>query len=211
VAPSSAPSANAKDLEAARVEGQAKSSDQLAKQDVKRAGSTTASLESVQSSASAATVSEAAKLSTKTAQKSKASTGAASNTVDRSTGGIIVASGFTGVPVEWRVASGQVESSADNGGSWQERTPTTGVVWTTVAASGQQIWAGGKAGALYVSRNGGQSWTKISLTGDDVVPLGDVSAIRLVSPGVINVSLTPGGTWQSIDDGKNFRLLPYKL
>ena len=77
-------------------------------------------------------------------------------------------------------------------------------------AVGRQVWAGGKAGALFLSRDNGQTWTKISLTGDDIIPLGDVTDIRITNPLLVDVILNTGDDWQTNDGGKSFRLLPRK-
>ena len=154
---------------------------------------------------------ESLQIATKASRKPNRSAAAQPNAAPATfSGAAMTAANLDSAPVLWRVASGGIQSSADNGASWEARTPAQDIQWTSVAAAGQQVWAGGKAGALYLSRDGGQSWTKISLSGDDTMAVGDVTAIRLISPGVVNVSVTPGGTWQSTDGGKSFRLLPYK-
>jgi photosystem II stability/assembly factor-like uncharacterized protein len=103
-----------------------------------------------------------------------------------------------------------IESSDDGGKVWQQRTPAKDFQATNVVAAGQQVWAGGKAGALFLSRDSGQTWAKISLTGDDVIPLGDVAEIKVTSPLVVDVILISGDDWQTNDGGKSFRLLPRK-
>ena len=109
----------------------------------------------------------------------------------------------------WRVQSGKLESSDDGGQVWNQSNPVKNAQLTTVVAAGDTVWAGGKAGTVFVSRDRGQSWLKVSLTGDDVIPLGDVTAISLAI-GRVDVILATGDDWQSTDAGKSFRLLPRK-
>ena len=113
-------------------------------------------------------------------------------------------------PRMWRLRSGKIESSDDGGKKWQLRTPAKNFEAMKVLAAGVQVWAGGKAGALFLSRDNGQTWTKISLTGDDVIPLGDVTEIKVTSPLLVEVILSSGDVWQSNDGGKRFRLSPRK-
>jgi hypothetical protein len=124
--------------------------------------------------------------------------------------GAMVATRFDSASLVWRVAGGQIQSSADAGATWQPRSPASNVPFTTVAASGQQLWAGGKAGALYVSPDNDQNWKRVSLTGDDTIPLGDVTAIKIGSASLVDVILSTGDDWQSTDGGKSYRLVPRK-
>ena len=110
----------------------------------------------------------------------------------------------------WRLQSATVQSSDDNGKTWLDHTFASGFQATRLVASGQQVWAGGKSGNLYLSRDGGQTWTKISLTGDDIIPLGDVTEIKITNPQLVDVLLNSGDDWQTNDGGKSFRLLPRK-
>jgi photosystem II stability/assembly factor-like uncharacterized protein len=108
------------------------------------------------------------------------------------------------------VYSGKVQSSDDAGSHWQDRVVAAGFQPTKMVALGQQVWVGGKSGALFLSRDGGQTWAKISLTGDDIIPLGDVTDIKITNPQLVDILLSSGGDWQSSDGGKSFRLLSRK-
>ena len=92
----------------------------------------------------------------------------------------------------------------DAGKTWQNRNPEPNVIWTSVAVLGQQICAGGKAGALFVSRDNGQTWQKIPLTG---IPPVDVLRIEMHDQ-TVNVVVSNGDDWYSDDGGKTFRTLP---
>lgn len=117
---------------------------------------------------------------------------------------------YASTPRLWRVRSGKIESSDDSGKVWQSRTLAKEFQPMNVVAAGQQVWVGGKAGALFLSRDNGQTWTKISLTGDDIIPLGDVTEIKIANPLLVDVILSSGDDWQTNDGGKSFRLLPRK-
>jgi len=117
----------------------------------------------------------------------------------------------SGPLVLWRAVNGELQNNPAAGSKkWQDQHPASNIYWTSVAALGEQVWAGGKSGVLYHSSDNGQSWTKVSLTGDDIIPLGDVTTITISSPALIDVVLSTGDDWQTTDAGKSFRLLPRK-
>jgi hypothetical protein len=197
IAQSAAQPAPAVDGERARAEEQGKSGNEISKDKRADAG-TAASSESVevnsQAQTNAAVPAAPAALKTKS---SSADLGALSRANART-------------PRMWRLQSGKIESSDDGGKAWQERRPAKDFQAMDVAAVGQQVWAGGKAGALFLSRDNGQTWSKVSLTGDDIIALGDVTEIKISGPQTVDIMLSTGDDWQTSDGGKSFRLLPRK-
>ncbi len=75
-------------------------------------------------------------------------------------------------PVRWMVSGpGLLYQSSNKGLSWQSVDIGNGVVFAAVAAVGQQVWAGGKAGAFFKSDDGGRTWKPVTDSGvenDDV-------------------------------------------
>ena len=185
--------ANAVDGERAKAEEQTKISNDLKKNESSNL-SVAANTESVQLSSKARSTTSMYKVNAKSA----------------AIGGIVSTRLDGGVLRLWRVNAGKVQSSDDGGKNWGQKSPADSGPLTKVAAAGQEIFAGGKAGALFLSRDNGQTWTKVSLTGDDVTRLGDVADIRLTSPQMLDVILSTGDDWQSNDAGRSFRLLPRK-
>jgi len=181
----------------ARTEEQGKSSNEISK-DKRRDSVAQASNESVEVSAQAATIAPAP--APPVSIKTKSS-GADMGVLTRT---------YASTLRLWRVRSGKIESSDDSGKVWQSRTLAKEFQPMNVVAAGQQVWVGGKAGALFLSRDNGQTWTKISLTGDDIIPLGDVTEIKIANPLLVDVILSSGDDWQTNDGGKSFRLLPPK-
>jgi hypothetical protein len=190
-----APPARTMEGERGRAEEQANTGNELRKDNPRAA--LDASTESVQTSAQVPTKAPPAAAPASKAKYSAAEIGGISRVNTRATR-------------TWRLYSGKVQSSDDGGTTWKEHGPANDVQLTKVVAAGEQIWAGGKAGALFVSRDNGQSWTKVSLTGDDIIPLADVTEIKIASPQLVDVLLNSGDNWQSGDGGKSFRLLPHK-
>jgi len=191
------PPAPAVDGERARAEEQGKASNEISK-DKRRDAAAQASTESVEMTSQAAAVSPtpAAPAAIKT-KSSGADLGVLSRT-------------YAPTSRMWRLQSGKLESSDDGGQAWQVRPPAKDFQAMSVAAVGQQVWAGGKAGALFLSHDNGKTWTKVSLTGDDIIPLGDVTEIKVTSAQLVDVILSSGDDWQTNDGGKSFRLLPRK-
>ena len=157
-------------------------------------------------STSAATTSQSVELAAAASGKGHFSmnAGAAKSAPVASTGGI-VSTRLDSTPLMWRVVTSELQSSADAGKTWQNRKPAPGVMWTAVAALGQQVCAGGKAGALYVSRDNGKTWKKFLLAG---IPPGDVLKIEMNGQAV-NVLLSNGDDWDSNDGGESFHQLPH--
>lgn len=197
-APSVPPPASVADGERARAQEQAKTSNDV-KKDKQAEAAVEASSESVQLS-SQATTANARNVTSQYKITTKSAAGGAAVATRLDTGALRV----------WRQSSGKIQSSDDGGKSWQARNAATGFQATVVATAGGEVWAGGKAGALYVSGDNGQTWKKVSLTGDDIIPLGDVAEIRIANGGLADVVLNSGDDWQSNDGGKSFRLLPRK-
>jgi hypothetical protein len=185
------------DGERAQAEEQGKASNEISK-DKRRVAASQPSTESVEVSSQAAAIAPTPAVPAAIKTKS-------------SDADVDVLSRFNApTPRMWRLHAGKVESSDDSGQVWQEKSPANSGPLTKVAAAGQEIFAGGKAGAFFISRDNGQTWTRVSLTGDDVIPLSDVTDIRPTSPQMVDVILNTGDDWQSNDGGRSFRLLPRK-
>lgn len=87
--------------------------------------------------------------------------------------------------------------SADGGKTWQRMSglPAAAIYTLAIASDGRAIYAGTEADGVYVSRDGGASWTR---TGPERV---SVLSLAVVQSGMIYAGSSGEGVWISDDDG----------
>src|SRR5260370_33623726 len=77
-------------------------------------------------------------------------------------GAIRAGSGVAAASYAWTLSpQGAVQRSDDNAKTWQLVSVATGATFRALSAIGSNVWAGGKAGALYHSTGFGQTWTQV--------------------------------------------------
>ncbi|MFI5113680.1 MAG: YCF48-related protein [Terriglobales bacterium] len=103
----------------------------------------------------------------------------------------------------WRVEGGALKRSWDNGSTWQE---ILGAKHRLIcyAARGAEIWAGGKAGALFHSADGGANWTPVNASADGRLLSADVTRIEARSTTEVVLSTSSGESWATLDGGKSW-------
>ncbi len=102
--------------------------------------------------------------------------------------------------VSWMIAAGVLERSLDGGQSWQTAA-RAGHPLLCYANRGQEIWAGGQAGTLLHSTDGGTTWSAIRVASKEQ-PLGsDVTHIDVMGPVQIVIVTASHETWISADSG----------
>ena len=104
-----------------------------------------------------------------------------------------------GARPRWQISStGALERSyiADQ---WTSVLVETGVKFHVVSVIGNTIWAGGERGALYVSRDGGSTWTPLKL---DTVET--VTSIHFSDDSHGSLQTSDGQTWKTSDGGKTW-------
>lgn len=77
-------------------------------------------------------------------------------------------------------------------------------VFRAVAANGNEIWAGGSAGALYHSSDTGDHWTRVLPASGGVTLTGDIIAIAFGDPLQGKVSTSMAETWSTSDGGQTW-------
>jgi hypothetical protein len=107
------------------------------------------------------------------------------------------------VPAQWQVAAGALQRSLDRGATWQTSLRPDHPL-LCFAALGNEIWAGGKAGALFHSADGGANWTQINPSADGRSLSADITRIETRSPTEIVLATSSGESWTTLDGGKSW-------
>jgi hypothetical protein len=111
-----------------------------------------------------------------------------------------------GARPRWRVsATGDLQRSFDVE-SWQTLKVGEGVVFRAVAVNNQDVWAGGQAGALFHSPDGGNSWFPVAPAANGTLLNSDVAAIAFPAAGKVELTTSNGQAWTSDDSGQTWRL-----
>ena len=103
----------------------------------------------------------------------------------------------------WTIAAGVLQRSLDGGQSWQIAVRAEHTL-LCYANRGQEIWAGGQAGTLLHSTDGGTTWTAVGVSFKGQ-PLGsDITHIEM--RGLTGIILATGNHdgWNSTDGGKTW-------
>ena len=77
------------------------------------------------------------------------------------------------------------------------------------ASYGQQVWAGGQAGTIFHSVNGGVTWVQVMPSVKDQILGSDISRIEILGDvkgtETIVVSTSNNERWTSVDSGNTWR------
>lgn len=103
----------------------------------------------------------------------------------------------------WMIADGILKRSLDGGRNWQTVLQAEHA-WLCYAAHGQEVWAGGPAGAVQRSTDGGASWSAVTISAQGQSLSSDVIGIDLRDPAEIAVTTVDHETWTSTDGGKTW-------
>jgi Photosynthesis system II assembly factor YCF48/Putative zinc-finger len=101
----------------------------------------------------------------------------------------------------WRINdAGQLQRQFGSG-DWETLLADTSVSFKVVSVMGDQVWAGGAAGALYQSTDAGDHWSKSSIPGltDTITQV----QFRDASTGTVTTS--SGAVWETHDGGAHWR------
>jgi photosystem II stability/assembly factor-like uncharacterized protein len=100
---------------------------------------------------------------------------------------------------------GIVEKSLDGGRTWQIVTVAAGVQLRAVFALGQDIWAGGAAGSLFHSGDGGQHWSAIGVSNGSATLSSDIVEIQFADAVHGSVRASNGERWITSDGGQHWQ------
>ena len=99
---------------------------------------------------------------------------------------------------------GVVERSRDAGQSWETVPLSEHASFRAVATFGADVWAGGSAGTLFHSADGGAQWAEIKIADENGGISGDIVRIEVRSLNQVTVTSTSHEVWTSVDNGKHW-------
>lgn len=108
----------------------------------------------------------------------------------------------------WSISpAAKVQRSTDGGNTFQALELASEVKFRAVAALGNDVWAGGTAGALFHSADSGATWSRVNIDSGGAVTE-DISAIQLHDPQRLTITTTSGAKWASEDSGQHWHQQP---
>lgn len=115
-----------------------------------------------------------------------------------------------GPPVTlWSVSSdGKVQRSTDRGKTFEPISVAHGIRFQAIAASGNDVWAGGTGGALFHSIDAGATWTRIAINFGANTITETIAAIQVHDPQHLTVTTVSGSGWISEDGGQHWHKHP---
>jgi Putative zinc-finger len=102
--------------------------------------------------------------------------------------------------VTWEITAGVLQRSRDSGQTWQTALRTDHPLLCS-ASHDTDVWAGGQAGTLFHSTNGGVTWTQVHPSIKDQQLSSDVTHIDLRSSTQLLVSTSNNEVWITLDGG----------
>jgi hypothetical protein len=78
-------------------------------------------------------------------------------------------------------------------------------VFRSVSAAGLEVWAGGSAGVLYHSVDGGQQWARVVLSASGVLLTGDILSIAFPDPQHGQITTSAQEFWFTTDSGQTWQ------
>lgn len=113
------------------------------------------------------------------------------------------------VSAQWSISTtGKVQRSEDGRKTWEDVRIADGVIFRVIAAVGKDVWAGGTAGALYHSIDGGLVWSRVNVSSAEIPVAETIVGIQLRPPLGVSVTLASGQQWVTEDGGQQWRNKP---
>jgi hypothetical protein len=100
----------------------------------------------------------------------------------------------------WAITAGVLQRSFDGGQTWQSALRADHSL-SCYVVSGRDVWAGGLAGTLLHSADGGVTWAKVHPSFKEQALASDISHIEAPAAGKVTVSAGDHEIWTTTDGG----------
>jgi Photosynthesis system II assembly factor YCF48/Putative zinc-finger len=118
---------------------------------------------------------------------------------------LLLKSAIRPVP-RWSISSqGMLQSSHDDGKSWQAVPLPPKAVFRAVAAVGTEVWVGGSDGTLYHSEDMGGHWIQVRPAVGGQLLTTDITAIEFTDSQHGKLVTSDAETWTTEDAGRNWQ------
>jgi photosynthesis system II assembly factor YCF48-like protein len=118
---------------------------------------------------------------------------------------VLLKSAIRPVP-RWSISNqGMLQSSYDDGKSWQAASLTHKAVLRAVAAVGSEVWVGGSDGTLYHSEDMGGHWIQVRPAVGGQLLTTDITAIEFTDSQHGKLVTSDAETWTTEDAGRNWQ------
>jgi putative zinc finger protein len=106
-------------------------------------------------------------------------------------------------PPQWAIHGNDLQRSLDSGVAWKTVLHSDRPL-LSYATSGNDIWAGGKAGDLFYSANAGVTWSQMHPAAQQQVLADDVTHIDIDGPSNVTLFTSNDQSWHTADGGKTW-------
>lgn len=104
------------------------------------------------------------------------------------------------VRAHWQISSTGTLERSYTGGNWSPVMAESGVKFHVVSVIGNTVWAGGEHGALYVSRDGGGTWTSVPIDSTATI-----TSVHFSDDLHGTIESSDGQAWATSDGGKSWQ------
>jgi len=109
------------------------------------------------------------------------------------------------VAQQWKVnADGSVLRLLSADGNWAPVAIDSKSQFLSIATSGNTVWAGGRAGALYRSTDAGEHWTRVTPKSGAATLTSDITRIELTDGDHAVLRVGPNEQWTTEDGGESW-------
>ncbi len=105
--------------------------------------------------------------------------------------------------VTWTIAAGVLQRSLDSGQNWQPALHADHPL-LCYAPHDQDFWAGGQAGTLFHSADGGVTWLRVQPSVQGQALTSDITHIEVRASAEVVISTSNHEIWSSADNGKTW-------